>query len=121
MDIATLIQKLDISGVKVAFLGLFNKAALYDYVIDKAWIAADALLTAHGTQVAAIREKLATINGCAVKYCRYLPAAWIPYAECVNRALLTLWRATDDLKISVEERDRLVLEFKDAYNKFMED
>lgn len=121
MDISTIIKKLDISGFKVALLGLFDKSGLYDYVLEKAWIAADALLDANADQVDAIRNRLAEINGYAVKYYRYLPAAWIPYAEVTNQALLTLWQATADHTISAEERDRLLHDFTVAYKNYMED
>ena len=83
MDIATLIKKLDISGVKVAFLGLFNKAALHDYVIDKAWIAAVALLTLWQATAASNIRQADLLSGTSIFPVRphVFPVRFNPYSR----------------------------------------
>ena len=122
MDISSILKKLDISSFKVFFLRIFGgKGAVYEYVIDKANTAVNALLEARAPQIQSIRAKMATINGYAEKFAKFLPAAWIPYAEHVNAAFLAVYNASADNRITTDEGKRIVDTFKIAFADYMAD
>lgn len=118
MDIKTIIKKLDLSATKIIVLRIFNKEALYEYVLDKANTAINMLLAAHKDTIATIRDKMSQINGYLVRYAEYIPAPWVPDALRINQLLLEIYQATDDCQIVGEEAKAIVEKFQIAYSGF---
>lgn len=118
MDVTSLIKSLDLSIVKMFFLRIFNASALYDYVVDKANTAANALLTANAETVTRIREKMRVINGYLIRFTDFIPRAWLPYAQATNGVLLELYEATEDGQIVSDEAKSLVTKVQIAYSVY---
>ena len=122
MDITSILKKLDISSFKVFVLRIFGgKDSVYEYIIEKANTAVNALLEANADTVQTIRAKMATISSYANKYAKYLPAAWMPYAEHVNAAFLSVYKASADNIITTDEGKQIVADFKIAFADYMAD
>ena len=122
MDVTSIIKKLDISTFKCFVLRIFGGAgAVYEYIANKANNAVNALMLANEDKVQYIREKMALINGYAVKYAKFLPMSWIPYAEHLNNCFLAVYNASEDNRITPEERKLIVDSFRIAYADYMAD
>lgn len=121
MDISSLIKKLDISAVKVFFLLIFNKTALYEYILDKANTGVNLLLDARPYDIGKVRSAIKVINGYLAKYYTLLPDAWLPYAIVCNDCFLEVYNATEDGKIVSEEAKAIIEKFQVAYSAFMAD
>lgn len=122
MDISSIIKSLDISSVWMFFLRIFGgKGAVYEYVIGKALNSVNALTLANNDKVQSVREKMAVINGYAVKYAGLLPVSWIPYAEHLNKCFITVYQASEDGKFTTDEFKAIVNDFKVAYADYMDD
>ena len=122
MNITSILKKLDISSFKVFFLRIFGgKDAVYEYIIEKANTAVNALLEANEDKVQCIREKMAIINGYAIKYAKFLPMSWMPYAEHLNAAFLSVYNASADNIITTDEGKQIVVDFKIAFADYMAD
>ena len=122
MDITSILKKLDISSFKVFVLRIFGgKDAVYEYIIEKANTAVNALLETNADTVQTIRAKMATISFYAQKYAQYLPAVWMPYAEHVNAAFLSVYKASADNIITTDEGKQIVADFKIAFADYMAD
>lgn len=118
MDIITIIKKLDLSAIKIIALRIFNKQALYEYVLDKANTAVNLLLAAHKDTIATIRDKMSQFNGYLVRYAEYIPAPWVPDAQRINQLLLEIYAATEDYQVVGEEAKAIVEKFQIAYSGF---
>lgn len=118
MDIKSIVKKLDINWLKVISMNIFNKAALYEYALDKANTAVNMLLNANAGTIQTIREKIARINARLVKYSDYIPAPWLPDAQRINQLLLEIFRVTDDSQITSDEFKGLAEKFQIAYSQF---
>ena len=122
MDITSILKKLDISSFKVFVLRIFGgNDSVYEYIIEKANTAVNALLEANADTVQTIRAKMATISFYAQKYAQYLPAVWMPYAEHVNAAFLSVYKASADNIITTDEGKQIVADFKIAFADYMAD
>lgn len=122
MDISTILKKLDISGFKILMLRLFGTdEALYDYIIEKANTAVNALIGQNYGTIQAIREKLVTINGYAMKYQNWIPPAWMPYAQDINDCIKAIYDATGDSTVTIDEGNEIINRFRIAYSRYMAD
>ena len=121
MDITSMLKKLDIPWTKAALYAIFSPAKLYELALDKANTAVNLMLGANAVTVQAVRDKLAVLNGCLVKYRRYLPAAWEPYYSACNNAAKAVYAATADNVITAEERAEIFDSFRLAYSAFKAD
>lgn len=122
MDIATILKKLDISGFKILMLRLFGTdEALYDYIVEKANTAVNALIGQNYGTIQAIREKLVTINGYALKYQNWIPPAWLPYAKDINDCIKSVYDATSDSTVTIDEGNEIINRFRIAYSRYMAD
>lgn len=122
MDIGSIKKKLGISTFKCFILRIFGgRSAVYDYIAEKGLDAVNALLETHAEGVREILAKMAAINGYAERYAKYLPSAWLPYAERLNAALRAVYDAASDGVITSEEGSRIVNEFRAAYCHYMAD
>jgi len=118
MDIKSIVKNLDISWFKVLTMTIFNKEALYEYVLDKANTAVNALLSSNKENIAAVRDKLAKLNGYLIRYADYLPAQWLPDAQRINETLLTIYRVTEDFQVTSDELSTVAEKFQIAYSGF---
>lgn len=122
MDISTILKKLDISGFKILMLRLFGTdEALYDYIVEKANTAVNALIGQNYGTIQAIREKLVTINGYALKYQNWIPPAWLPYAQDINDCIKSVYDATSDSTVTIDEGSEIINRFRIAYSRYMAD
>ena len=122
MDITSIIKKLDISSIKVFFLRIFGGAeSVYEYIIEKALNAVNALGEANADKIQSIRQKMAVINEYAQKYAKYIPAPWVPYADHLNLCFVQIYQATANNNISRDELNGIVSAFKIAYADYMAD
>lgn len=122
MDINSILKKLDISGFKILMLRLFGTdEALYDYILEKANTAVNALVGQNASRLIAIREKLLVINGYALKYQNWIPPAWMPYAQDINNCLKSIYDATADITITLDESSQIINNFRIAYSRYMSD
>lgn len=122
MDITTILKKLDISGFKILMLRLFGTdEALYDYIVEKANTAVNALIGQNYGTIQAIREKLVKINGYALKYQNWIPPAWMPYAQDINDCIKSVYDATSDSTVTIDEGNEIINRFRIAYSRYMAD
>lgn len=121
MDLTTIIRKLDLSAAKIVFYRLFNKEALYEYILDRANTGVNLMLESEWVYVCEIRNRLGSISSKLVEYAAYIPAPWKPYADAVNNALLAVYNATADGKIDNDEARACIDTFRLAYSSFKAD
>lgn len=122
MDISSIIKSLDISTVWMFCLRIFGgKGAVYEYIVGKALNSVNALTLANKDKIQFVREKMAVINGYAVKYTGLLPTSWVPYAEHLNKCFLTVYQASEDGEFTTDEFKAIVADFKIAYADYMDD
>ena len=124
-NLIQILKKLDISWVKIGLLFLFQrKASLYEYFLDKANTAVNMVIDGiddANTFMSVIVPNLVAFSNGLKKYMNDLPEDWKPYALDCNDCLLSVYRALEDGKLSLEETKDCIAKFQIAYSRYKAD
>ena len=125
MKIKEMIDKMNISWIKIGIILLFRrKAALYEYLLDKANTAVNIAVEYIGganTFMSVIVYNLVAFSNGLKNYTNDLPEDWKPYALDCNDCLLAVYRALEDGKLSLEETKDCIAKFQIAYSRYKAD